>query len=160
MGKQAKIKAERRKAREASRQIDEATIAKWSQIPKEALSGPCNRTECTLAHCLDPWVTQVSLANDVHDGPLVFVNYAVYGQNPLGAPEHHMRVNGRPFGTLPTGAQFREDPSKHQAAMRTIQARLNALYGAGADLAFFEHIARSPQVLEAQGRPNTPPVQA
>jgi hypothetical protein len=159
VGKQARIKAERKARREARQQTQGPTVERWAQIPDEAISGPCRKPDCTLVHCTDPWSTTVKLTNKQYEGPLVLVCYGTFRENGEGV-DVHLRVNGEGLGVLPPAELAYKDPASHQAVTQNLGAELGRRFGAGATAAFVQHLAQSPQSLEALAKQQTPPAKA
>lgn len=91
MGKQSRLKAERRARRESYKERVEA----WSKIPVDALSGSCRDPACQLPSCLDPHVTVAEIEGADYSGPLVVVTYT--------SEDHttRVRINGDKRFTVP-----------------------------------------------------------
>lgn len=136
MGKQSRMKKERKAQREEMR----PHVEEWSKIPEEAERGPCTSPTCTLPRCLDPWATVVDLHNKDYDGPIVMVCYSVY--TTPEETERRLRVNGEEIAIIPKGKLAREDPEAHQVATQKLLAVMGERYGAGAALAVVQHLSR------------------
>ena len=146
MGKQSRLKRERK----ARRKEQKPQIEAWSQIPDDAERGPCRKPGCALAHCLDPWVTQVELTNKVYEGPLVMVCYSRFPTEDSIQHQSFLCINGEEISAIATADLARRDPATYNQAVKTLLDTVSARYGAGAGLAVVQHLSQSPQHLEKQ----------
>lgn len=145
MGKQSRIKRERKARREQER----PQVKAWAQVPAEAESGPCRKPDCTLAHCLDPWVSHVKLTNKAYEGPLVMVCYSRFPADDV-PHQFYLRINGEEVAAVPTAELARRDPEAYHRAVTSLLEAVGKLYGAGASVAAIQHLAQSPQSHERQ----------
>ncbi len=155
MGKQSRLKAERR----AQREQQAPEVEAWSQIPEEATSGLCRKPGCALVHCTDPWVTKLKLTNATYQGILVLVCYSIYPDS-TDRKETHLRVNGKEIGLVPTMEMYHADFQSHRAAMLRLKAKVVERFGAGATEALVQHFSAAPQRQESQRKTHTPGAQA
>jgi len=134
------VSEKRKRERKARRAKERQQEKEWSQIPEEALRGPCERPECTLPRCLDPWVSKYRIECDRYTGPLVLVCYAIRLQD--GATERHLRANGEEVGVIPKGSVARADFAAYEERRKTLTDQLVARYGQPALLCMVTHLAQ------------------
>lgn len=144
MGKQSRLKQERKHRREEQRPQVEA----WSQIPADARRGPCPNPDCAVARCLDPWVTVVELTNSSYEGPLVILCWSKPRDDVQ--IQKLLRINGEDIAEIPTPTL---PPEVYDAQQNDLTRAVTSRYGAGALLAVARHLAAGAAVREVN-RPN------